>query len=112
MRARGNEEEFIRRIAQAAEVAAAGGFPPIQLFFHDNGADFDVILFKPVTGIEPTPDQAAEMDRKRKELGLPSGPPHLVTIRELDAAHSDSKDRQSVGEGKRVADRVDMWGGR
>jgi len=70
----GKQEEFIRRIAQADEVAAAGGFPPTQLFFHENGADFDVILFKPVTGIEPTPAQEAAMDKKRKELGLPSGP--------------------------------------
>src|SRR3546814_13266254 len=61
------------------------------LFFHENGADFDVILFKPVTGIEPTPEQAAAMDRKRKELGLPSGPAYFVNIRELVAEHSDSK---------------------
>src|SRR3546814_1501991 len=52
---------------------------------------FDVILFKPVTGIEPTPEQAAAMDRKRKELGLPSGPAYFVNIRELVAEHSDSK---------------------
>lgn len=87
----GKQEQFIRDIAQADEVAAAGGFPPIQLFFHENGADFDVILFKPVTGIEPTPAQAAAMDKKRKELGLPSGPAYFVNIRELVAEHTDSK---------------------
>ena len=52
----GKQEEFVRRLAQADEVGAAGGLPPTQLFFHENGADFDVILFKPVTGIDPTPE--------------------------------------------------------
>src|SRR3546814_14430808 len=81
----GKQEEFIRRIAPADEVAAAGGFPPIQLFFHENGADFDVILFKPVTGIEPTPEQAAAMERKRKELAMPRGPAYFDHISDMVA---------------------------
>ncbi|MBB5707202.1 hypothetical protein [Sphingopyxis panaciterrulae] len=104
----GKQEEFIRRIAQADEVAAAGGFPPIQLFFHENGADFDVILFKPVTGIEPTPEQAAAMDRKRKELGMPSGPAYFVNIRELVAEHSDSKTYGPLSAATWLA-KLDKW---
>ncbi|KAK4015038.1 hypothetical protein OUZ56_027553 [Daphnia magna] len=53
---------------------------PTQLFFHENGADFDVILFKPVTGIEPTPAQEAAMDKKRKELSLPEAGPISSTF--------------------------------
>ena len=104
----GKQEEFIRRIAQADEVAAAGGFPPTQLFFHENGADFDVILFKPVTGIEPTPEQAAAMDKKRKELGLPSGPAYFVNIRELVAEHTDSKTYGPLSAGNWLA-KLDKW---
>ena len=87
----GKQEEFVRLIAQADEVAAAGGQPPIQMFFHENGADFDVILFKPVTGAIPTPEQEAAMERKHKELGIPSGPAYFVNIRKLVAEHTDSK---------------------
>lgn len=104
----GRQEEFIRRIAQADEVAAAGGFPPTQLFFHENGADFDVILFKPVTGIEPTPAQAAAMEKKRNELGLPSGPAYFVNIRELVAEHSDSKTYGPLSAAIWLA-RLDQW---
>lgn len=104
----GKQEAFIRNIAQADEVAAAGGFPPIQLFFHENGADFDVILFKPVTGIEPTPEQAAAMDKKRKELGLPSGPAYFVNIRELVAEHTDSKTYGPLSAARWLA-KLDKW---
>ena len=104
----GKQEEFIRRIAQADEVAAAGGFPPTQLFFHENGADFDVILFKPVTGIEPTPAQEAAMDKKRKELGLPSGPAYFVNIRELVAEHTDSKTYGPLSAATWLG-RLDTW---
>ncbi|MBL0914068.1 MAG: hypothetical protein IBJ13_00675 [Sphingopyxis sp.] len=104
----GKQEEFIRQIAQADEVAAAGGFPPTQLFFHENGADFDVILFKPVTGIEPTAEQAAAMEKKKKELGLPSGPAYFVNIRELVAEHTDSKTYGPLSAAAWLA-RLDKW---
>lgn len=104
----GRQEEFIRRLAQADEVSAAGGLPPIQLFFHENGADFDVILFKPVTGIEPTPEQSAAMARKQKELGLPSGPAYFVYIRELVAEHTDTKTYGPLSAAAWLA-RLDKW---
>jgi hypothetical protein len=87
----GKQEEFIRRIAQADQVAAAAGLPPTQLFFHENGADFDVILFKPASLVETTPAQEAAMAAKRKELGMESGPAYFVGIRDLIAEHTDSK---------------------
>ncbi|WP_447728638.1 hypothetical protein [Sphingomonas koreensis] len=104
----GKQEEFIRRIAQADEVAAAGGQPPIQLFFHENGADFDVIIFKPVTGYKPTPTQEAAMNAKRKELGLPSGPAYFVNIRELIAEHTDSKTYGPLSAATWLG-RLDKW---
>ena len=104
----GKQEEFIRNIARADEVAAAGGQPPIQLFFHENGADFDVILFKPVTGFKPTPAQEAAMAAKRKELGLPSGPAYFINIRENIAEHTDSKTYGPLSAGTWLG-RLDKW---
>lgn len=104
----GKQEEFIRRIDQADEVAAAGGQPPIQLFFHENGADFDVIIFKPVTGFKPTPAQEAAMTAKRKELGMPSGPAYFVNIRELIAEHTDSKTYGPLSAATWLG-RLDKW---
>lgn len=104
----GKQEEFIRRIAQADEVSAAGGLPPIKLFFHQDGADFDVILFKPVTGVEPTPEQIAAMEKKSKELGLPSGPAYFVNIRELVASHTDSKTYGPLSAAVWLA-KLDKW---
>lgn len=104
----GKQEEFIRRIAQADEVAAAAGLPPIQIFFHENGADFDVILFKPVTGVKLSPAQEDAMAKKRRELGLPSGPAYFVNIRELVAEHTDSKTYGPLSAGRWLA-RLDKW---
>lgn len=104
----GKQEEFVRMIAQADEVSAAGGQPSIQLFFHENGADFDVILFKPVTNVEPTPAQEAAMAKKQKELGIPSGPAYFVYIRELVAEHTDSKTYGPLSAGQWLA-RLDTW---
>ena len=104
----GKQEEFIRRIALADEVSAAGGQPPIQLFFHENGADFDVIIFKPVTGVKPTPEQEAAMARKREELGMPSGPAYFVYIRELVASHTDTKTYGPLSAGQWL-ERLDAW---
>lgn len=104
----GKQEEFVRLIAQADEVAAAGGQPPIQMFFHENGADFDVILYKPVTGAIPTPEQEAAMERKHKELGIPSGPAYFVNIRKLVAEHTDSKTYGPLPAATWLA-RLDKW---
>ncbi len=104
----GKQEEFIRRIARADEVSAAGGQPPIQLFFHENGADFDVIVFKPVTGVKPTLEQETAMAKKSKELGMPSGPAYFVHIRELIAEHTDSKTYGPLSAARWLA-RLDKW---
>jgi hypothetical protein len=104
----GKQEEFVRRIAQADEVSKAGGQPPIQLFFHSEGADWDVLLFKPVTGYKPTPAQEAAMEAKSKELRLPSGPAYFVYIRELVASHTDTKSYGPVSAAQWLA-KLDKW---
>lgn len=104
----GAHEEFVRRIALADQVSAAAGLPPTQLFFHEHGADFDVILFKPVSPTKVTPQQEAAMAAKSKELGLESGPAYYVGIRELVAEHSDSKTVGPVSAAQWLA-RLDKW---
>ncbi len=86
----GRQEAFVRSIALEDEVSKAGGQPPTKLFFHQNGADWDVLLMKPA-GADPTPEQEAAMAAKRKELGLPSGPAYFVAIRQDIASHTDTK---------------------
>jgi hypothetical protein len=104
----GKHEEFVRRVAEADEVSAAAGLPPIQLFFHENGADFDVILFKPVSPQKVTPEQEAAMAAKSKELGVKSGPAYFVDLRELVAEHTDSKTIGPVSAARWLA-RLDKW---
>lgn len=104
----GKQEAFVRSIARADEVSRAGGEPPIQLFFHENGSDWDVILFKPVTGHKPTPAQEAAMAAKAKELKMPSGPAYFVHIREMIAEHTDSKAYGPVSAAQWIG-RLDKW---
>lgn len=87
----GKQEAFIRSIARTDEVLAAGGQPPLQMFVHQDGADWDVLLFKPVIKEQPTAKQEAAMAAKRKELNVESGPAYFVSIRENIASHTDSK---------------------
>ena len=89
----GKQEAFIRRIARQDEVRKAGGLPPTQIFVHEDGADWDVLVFKPIQDPKPTPTpaQTAAMAAKRQELGSESGPAYFVAIRELIASHTDTE---------------------
>ena len=87
----GKQEPFIRMIALEDEVLKAGGQPPIKLFIHSNGADWDVLLMKPSSDYDATPEQEAAMAARRKALGLPSGSAYFIAIREMIAAHTDTK---------------------
>lgn len=104
----GKHEEFVRRLARADEVARAGGQPPTQVFFHQHGGAWDLIVFKPVTGVEPTPEQEAAMAAKSKELGMESGPAYFIGIRELIASHEDSKAYGPITADQWL-DRLDRW---
>jgi hypothetical protein len=104
----GRQEAFIRDIARADEVSAAGGQPPIKLFIHEDGADWDVMLYKPETNDQPTPAQQAAMDAKSKELNMPSGPAYFVHIREMIASHTDTKAYGPISAAQWIA-RLDAW---
>ncbi|MES2290392.1 MAG: hypothetical protein V4530_11705 [Pseudomonadota bacterium] len=104
----GKQEDFIRRIARADQVSAVVGQPPIQIFVHQDGDDWDVLLFKPVTGFKPTPAQQAAMDAKRKELHMESGPAYFLAIRETIASHTDSKAYGPLSAAQWLA-KLDKW---
>jgi hypothetical protein len=104
----GKQEDFIRGIARADEVSAAGGQPPIQIFVHQDGADWDVLLFKPVRDEKPTAEQEAAMAAKRKELNMESGPAYFVNIRRSIASHTDTKTYGPLSAKQWLA-RLDKW---
>lgn len=87
----GKHEEFIRLLDLHDQAAAAAGLPPTQIFFHDYGAEWDVLLFKPVDPTGTTPEQDAAMATKSRELGIPSGPEYFIYLRSLTASHTDTK---------------------
>lgn len=104
----GKQEAFIRRIARADEVSKAGEQPPIQMFVHEDGADWDVLLYKPARTVKPTPAQEAAMAVKRKELGMESGPAYFIAIRETIASHTDTKTYGPITAAQWLA-RLDQW---
>lgn len=104
----GKQEAFIRDIARGDLVSAAGGEPPMQIFFHEDGADWDVLLFKPARTEKPTAAQEAAMAAKAKELQIETGPAYYVRIREMIAAHTDTKAYGPVTAAAWLA-RLDKW---
>lgn len=87
----GRQESFIRKLAQWDQVSVAGGQPPTQMFVHEDGADWDVLLFKPFPKVPITPAQQAAMDAKADELHLKTGPAFFLEIRQNIASHTETK---------------------
>jgi hypothetical protein len=104
----GRHESFIRKLAQWDEVSAAGGQPPTQVFIHEHGADWDVLLFKPFPKTPITSAQQAAMDAKAEELHLKTGPAFFLEMRENVAAHTDSKTQGPLTAAQWLA-RLDAW---
>ena len=83
----GKTEAFIRSVAIWDQVNAAGGQPKTQLYLHEDGEGWDVMLYKPPRPA-PTPAQNAAMAAKMKELGLTGGPLYFIGLREVMADHA------------------------
>lgn len=83
----GKTEEFLRSVAIWDQVNAAGGQPKTQLYLHEDGEGWDVMLYKPPRAA-PTPAQNAAMAAKMKELGLVGGPLFFIGLREKVADHA------------------------
>ncbi|MDB5584726.1 MAG: hypothetical protein JWR80_9902 [Bradyrhizobium sp.] len=104
----GKQEAFIRDIARGDLVSAAGGEPPMQIYFHEDGADWDVLLFKPARSEKPSAAQEAAMAAKARELQIETGPAYYVRIREMIAAHTDTKAYGPVSAAAWLA-RLEKW---
>lgn len=83
----GQTEAFIRSVAIWDQVNAAGGQPKTQLYLHEDGEGWDVMLYKPPRAA-PTAEQSAAMGAKMKELGLVGGPLFFIGLREKVADHA------------------------
>jgi hypothetical protein len=83
----GKTEEFIRSVALWDQVNAAGGQPKTQLYLHEDGDGWDVMLYKPPRPA-PSGAQNAAMAAKMKELGLTGGPLFFIALREKMADHA------------------------
>ncbi|MDB5714928.1 MAG: hypothetical protein JWO15_2325 [Sphingomonadales bacterium] len=83
----GKTEAFIRSVAIWDQVSAAGGQPKSQLYLHEDGEGWDVMLYKPPRP-KPTTAQDAAMSAKIRELGLTTGPLYFIGLRELMADHA------------------------
>ncbi len=104
----GKQENFIRKLAQWDEVSAAGGQPPTQMFIHEDGDDWDVLLFKPFPNTPITSAQQSAMDAKAEKLHLKTGPAFFLEMRENVASHTDTKTKGPLTAAKWLA-RLDAW---
>lgn len=104
----GKQESFIRKLAQWDQVSAAGGQPPTQMFIHQDGDDWDVLLFKPFPKTPITPAQQAAMDAKAEELHLKTGPAFFLEMRENVASHTETKTYGPLSAAQWLA-RLDAW---
>lgn len=87
----GKHETFVQLMADYDEANAAGGLAPVRMYFHQHGADWDVLVLK-ISGEHDVSDEAqARIDAKARELGIPTGPAYFAYIRESIASHTDTK---------------------
>jgi hypothetical protein len=104
----GRHEDFIRTLALWDQVSAAGGQPPTQMFIHQEGDDWDVLLFKPFPKTPITPAQQAAMDAKADQLHLKTGPAFFLEIRENVASHTETTTLGPLSAAQWLA-RLDAW---
>ncbi|MDH7637698.1 hypothetical protein [Sphingomonas oryzagri] len=104
----GHQEAFIRKLAQWDIVSNAGGQPTTQMFLHEDGEGWDVLLFKPYPKTPVTPAQQAAMDAKAEELHLKTGPAFWLEIRKNVATHSETKAQGPLSAAQWLA-RLDAW---
>lgn len=83
----GQQEAFLRFIAQCDAVNTEVGLPPRQLYVHSDGADWDYMLIQPA---ETPADKQAAFDAAWARSGLPSGADFFFAIRKFISSHTDT----------------------
>jgi hypothetical protein len=102
------QEAFIRKLAGWDRVSAAGGQPAARMFLHEDGDDWDVLLFKPFPKTPITPAQQAAMDAKADEMHLKTGPAFFLEIRGNVASHIETRAQGPLSAAQWLA-RLDAW---
>lgn len=104
----GRQEAFIRKLAQWDEVSAAGGVGPTQMYVHEDGDEWDILLLKPLPKTPITAAQQAAMDAKAERMGLKTGPAFWLEIRKNMASHTENKTDGPLSAAQWLA-RLDAW---
>jgi len=104
----GRQEAFIRKLAQWDEVSAAGGVGPTQMYIHEDGDEWDILLLKPYPKVPITAAQQAAMDAKADQLGLKTGPAFWLEIRQNMASHTENKTNGPLSAAQWLG-RLDAW---
>lgn len=104
----GRQEAFIRKLAQWDEVSAAGGVGPTQMYVHEDGDEWDILLLKPFPKTPITSAQQTAMDAKAEQLGLKTGPAFWLEIRKNMASHTENKTNGPLSAAQWLA-RLDAW---
>lgn len=104
----GRQEAFIRKLAQWDEVSAAGGVGPTQMYVHEDGDDWDLLLLKPFPKTPITAAQQAAMDAKAEQMGLKTGPAFWLEIRTNMASHTENRTNGPLSAAQWLA-RLDAW---
>lgn len=104
----GKQEAFIRKLALWDLVSQAGGQPATQMFIHEDGEGWDVLLFKPFPKTPISPAQQATMDAKAEELHLKTGVAFWLEMRQNVADHTETKALGPLTAAQWLA-RLDAW---
>src|SRR5262245_4073615 len=82
----GKQLDFLKWMAVQDEVAKEAGLPPVQLYTHINGDDWDFVGIAPVG----SPEQDRIADEIAAKRGLKTGLPASLEFRDLVASHTDT----------------------
>lgn len=104
----GQHEAFVRRVALADQIRAAGGLAPLRLYFHQSGDSWDVLALKVASEDVLTPEQEAAMEARGRELGVPTGPAYFADLRTTVQAHTDTHTVGPISAAQWLA-RLDAW---
>jgi len=104
----GKQEAFIRKLAQWDEVSAAGGVGPTQMYVHEDGDEWDILLLKPFPKTPITAAQQAAMNAKAEQMGLKTGPAFWLEIRKNMASHTENKTNGPLSAAQWLS-RLDTW---
>lgn len=104
----GRQEAFIRKLEQWDQVSAAGGVGPTQMYVHEDGDEWDILLLKPFPKTPITAAQQAAMDAKADQLGLKTGPAFWLEIRKNMASHTENRTDGPLSAAQWLA-KLDVW---